>query len=211
MGNWNHKTITMFCRTLSLLLQAQTLCLFVLFGTAFATQPGSYEEALGQEKVEPSEFWSGILPLACQSSCERYFRSKDLPDQDCSAKGKGFCKDIVEVLVGNPAVERSLALADAKFGLNMMQWSMRDCVLAKHEKQPVPILPIIFMSRMEHYEDELKGRGEPENAKIGQQILDAQAKQAERERRHAEALAAEAAKQKEAEEEALDGAAFVDI
>ena len=59
--------------------------------------------------------------------------------------------------------------------------------------------------------DELKGRGEPENAKIGQQILDAQAKQAERERRHAEALAAEAAKQKEAEEEALDGAAFVDI
>ena len=57
---------------------------------------------------------------------------KLLDSDEWTCEADSFC-DFVPMLLQHPEVGRALALADARFGLNLQQWSMRDVVLAKAE------------------------------------------------------------------------------
>ena len=96
-------------------------CPFSFFGcasTAHASLPSAFVDF---KHLSPMPILVGIARL----------RATDQPDKDCSAEGEGFCRSIVDVLSGNPAVERKLALSSQKWGLNLAQWSVRDVVVVR--------------------------------------------------------------------------------
>ena len=117
-----------------------------------------------------SEFWSSVLPLACKSSCERYFREHDEPNKDCVA----FCAPLAKQLLENEEVQKALAQSSAAYGLNLAQWAMRDVVMSRGEKQPVEIAPFVFVSRMEYYEHELTKSQDPEVRRAAFKVAKAQ-------------------------------------
>lgn len=122
---------------------------------------------------EPSAFWSEVLPLCCKSSCERYFRTLDQPDKDCAT----FCEPLVKQLLANDEVAKALALSSAAYGLNLVQWAMRDVVMSAAEKQPQEVQPFVFVTRMEYYEEQLSGRAtmDPETLRLAHAVKAAQA------------------------------------
>jgi hypothetical protein len=148
---------------------------------------------------EPSEFWSNVLPLACKSSCERYFRTLDQPDKDCDE----FCAPLVKMLVADENVQHTLALSSAAYGLNLMQWSMRDVVMAVAERQPFAVMPMIFVTRLEFYEEELENSQDPEVRQTADKIRRAQQTQSG-------SAAQQQPRRSAAPEMQHEGAAFVD-
>jgi hypothetical protein len=117
-----------------------------------------------------SEFWNNILPLACKSSCERYFRTLDEPDKDCDA----FCVPIVKLLSEDDNIQKALALSSGAYGLNLMQWSIRDVVMAVAERQPIEAMALIFITRLEFYEAELENSQNPEVRRTADKVRRAQ-------------------------------------
>jgi hypothetical protein len=150
----------------------------------------------------PSEFWSGVLPLACKSSCERYFRTLDQPDKDCAE----FCAPLVKMLNADENVQQALALSSAAYGLNLMQWSMRDVVMAVAERQPFEAMPMIFVTRLEFYEAELENSQDPEVRRTADKVRRAQQTQDDA----AQQPAAKPRKPAAAPELQHDDTAFVD-
>merc|ERR1712000_242581 len=105
-----------------------------------------------------SKFWGKILPLACESSCKQL--KKDKPelkyDHNKDDTCESFCEPIVKVLLTHKQVGKALAVMPIKWGLNLMQWAMRDTALAIAEQQPIPFCGEMFLSRLAHYEAQME-------------------------------------------------------
>jgi hypothetical protein len=71
-------------------------------------------------------------------------------------------------------VQKTLALSSPSYGLNLVQWAMRDCVRAVYEKEPWEVMPFVFVTRMEFYEAELTGSQNPEVRQAAERVKRAQ-------------------------------------
>jgi hypothetical protein len=110
---------------------------------------------------------------------------------------------IVKMLVADDNVQQALALSSAAYGLNLMQWSMRDVVMAVAERQPFAAMPMIFVTRLEFYEEELENSQDPEVRQTADKIRRAQQTQSG-------SAAQQQPRRSAAPEMQHEGAAFVD-
>ncbi len=89
-------------------------------------------------------------------------------------KCESFCEPIVAALLAHEEVQKTLALSSPSYGLNLVQWAMRDCVRAVYEKEPWEVMPFVFVTRMEFYEAELTGSQNPEVRRVAEIVKRAQ-------------------------------------